>query len=99
MIAFTADGCSPVVDPDKGILPLAPDSPQWFAWRASTTPLTFPGRHGSFPATRRLRRGKRVQSWTVSRCLQSRSCTLYAGRTMTLTAARLEGLAQQILTR
>jgi hypothetical protein len=99
LIAFTADGCYQVVDPDKGILPLTPDSPQWFAWLASTNTLTFQGRHGSFTATRRFRRGKRVQSWTVYRCLHSRSCTLYAGMTMTLTTARLEGLAQQILTR
>jgi hypothetical protein len=90
MIAFTADGCYQVVDPD---------SPQWFAWLASTNTLTFQGRHGSFTAMRRFRRGKRVQSWTVSRCLHSRSCTLYAGMTMTLTTARLEGLAQQLLTR
>jgi hypothetical protein len=99
MIAFTVDGCYHVVDPDKGILPLTPDSPQWFAWLASTNTLTFQGRHGSFTASRRFRRGKRVQSWTVSRCLHSRSCTLYAGMTMTLTTARLEGLAQQLLTR
>lgn len=99
MIAFTADGCYQVVDPDKGILPLTPDSPQWFAWLASTNTLTFQGRHGSFTATRRLRRGKRLQSWNVYRCLHGRSCTLYAGMTMTLTTARLEGLAQQLLTR
>lgn len=99
MIAFTVDGCYQVVDPDKGILPLTPDSPQWFAWLASTSTLTFQGRHGSFTATRRLRRGKRVQSWNVYRCLHGRSCTLYAGMTMTLTTARLEGLAQQLLTR
>jgi hypothetical protein len=99
MIAFTVDGCYQVVDPDKGILPLTPDSPQWFAWLASTNTLTFQGRHGSFTASRRFRRGKRVQSWTVYRCLHSRSCTLYAGMTMTLTTARLEGLAQQLLTR
>ncbi len=99
MIAFTADGGYQVVDPDKGVLPLIPDSAQWFAWLASTTTLTFQGRHGSFTATRRSRRGKRVQSWTVYRCLHSRSCTLYAGMTMTLTTARLEGLAQQLLTR
>jgi hypothetical protein len=98
MITFTADGCSQVVDPDKGILALTPDSPQWFAWLASTHTLTFQGRHGSFPATRRLRRGKRVQRWNVSRCLHGRSCTLYAGMTMTLTTTRLEGLAQQLLT-
>ncbi|HEY1354520.1 MAG TPA: hypothetical protein VGF67_33330 [Ktedonobacteraceae bacterium] len=99
MIAFTADGCYQVVDPNKGILPLTPDSPQWFAWLASTTTLTFQGRHGSFTATRRLRRGKRLQSWNIHRCLHGRSCTLSAGMTMTLTAARLEGLAQQLLTR
>lgn len=99
MIAFTVDGCYQVVDPDKGVLPLTPDSAQWFAWLASTNTLTFQGRHGSFTATRRLRRGKRVQSWNVYRCLHGRSCTLYAGMTMTLTAVRLEGLAQQLLTR
>jgi len=99
IIAFTADGCSQVVDPDKGIPALTPDSPQWFAWLASTTILTFQGRHGSFTATRRFRRGKRVQIWNVSRCLHGRSCTLSAGMTMTVTAARLEGLARQLLTR
>lgn len=31
MSAFPGDGCAQVVDPDKGILPLTPDSPQWFA--------------------------------------------------------------------
>jgi hypothetical protein len=99
MIVFPADGCSQVVDPDKGILALPPDAPQWFAWLASTNTLTFQGRHGSFTPTRRMRPGKRVQRWTVSRCLQSRSCTLSAGMTLTLTAARLEGLAHQLLTR
>ena len=57
MIAFTADGAYQVVDPDKGILALPPDSAPWFAWLASTTTLTFQGRHGSFTATRRLRQG------------------------------------------
>jgi hypothetical protein len=99
MIAFTADGGYQVLDPDQGILSLTPDSPQWFAWLASTNTLTFQGQHGSLTATRRLRRGKRVQSWNVYRCLHGRSCTLYAGMTMTLTTARLEGLAQQLLTR
>ncbi len=99
MIAFTADGGYQVVDPYKGILALPPDSAQWFAWLASTNTLTFQGRQGSLTATRRLRRGKRLQSWNVYRCLHGRSCTLYAGMTMTLTTARLEGLAQQLLTR
>lgn len=99
MIAFTAEGGYQVVDPDKGVLDLPADSAHWFAWLASTTTLTFQGRHGSFTATRRFRRGKRLQSWNVYRCLHGRSCTLYAGMTMTLTTARLEGLAQQLLTR
>ncbi|HVU67161.1 MAG TPA: hypothetical protein VHD63_08535 [Ktedonobacteraceae bacterium] len=99
MIAFTADGGYQIVDPDKGVLDLTPDSAQWFAWLANTRTLTFQGRHGSFTATRRLLRGKRVQSWNVYRCLHGRSCTLYAGMTMTLTTARMEGLAQQLLTR
>lgn len=99
LVCFTADGAYQVVDPDKGVLPFAPDSPQWFAWLATTTTLTFQGRHGSFTATRRLRQGKRLQSWNIHRCLHGRSCTLYAGMTMTLTAARLEGLAQHLLSR
>ena len=99
MIAFTAEGGYQVVDPDKGVLELLANSAHWFAWLASTTTLTFQGRHGSLTATRRLRQGKRLQSWNVYRCLHGRSCTLYAGMTMTLTTARLEGLAQQLLTR
>lgn len=99
MIAYTADGGYQVVDPDKGVLALAVDSAQWFAWLASTNTLTFQGRQGSFTATRRLRQGKRLQSWNVYRGLRGHTCTLYAGMTMTLTIARMEGLAQQLLTR
>ena len=99
LIVFTTDGSYQVVDPDKGVLALTPDTPQWFAWLASTNTLTFQGQHGSCTATRRFRRGKRVQSWTVYRTLHGRSCTLYAGMTMTLTVARFEVLAKNILSR
>lgn len=99
LVCFTADGGYQVVDPDKGVLAFTPDSPQWFAWLATTTTFTFQGRQGTFTATRRLRQGKRLQSWNVYRCLHGRACTLYAGMTMTLTTARLEGLAQHLISR
>jgi len=84
------------ISPTEGVLPLLPDSPQWFAWLSCLTAFTFEGQNGRFSATRKFRHGQRIQSWNVHRSLHGRSCTLYLGLTPTLTLARLQDMAAAI---
>lgn len=90
LIQVRTDGSVVVISPTEGVLPLIPDSPEWFAWLASQTAFSFDGQHGHFSATRKFRHGQRIQSWNVHRSLHGRSCTLYLGQTPTLTLARLQ---------
>ena len=76
--------------PGVGVLPLVPDSPEWFAWLGSLTSFSFEDQRGHFSATRKFRHGERIQSWNVHRSLHGRSCNLYLGLTPTLTLARLQ---------
>lgn len=99
LIQVRIDGSVVVIAPNEGILPLLPDSPEWFAWLSSLTAFTFEGHHGRFSATRKFRQGQRVQSWNLHRSLHGRSCTLYLGLTPTLTLARLEDMATAVHTR
>lgn len=99
LIDYGADGRYLAIDPTQGVLPLVPDSPEWFAWLASLTAFTFQGATGRFSTTRKSRQGQRVQAWSAYRSLHGRSCTLYLGRTSHLTLARLEEMAATIHTR
>jgi len=93
LIEARQDGSYVVIAPDSGVLPLIPDSAEWFAWLASLSGFSFQGTQGSFCATRKFRKGERIQSWNIHRSLHGRSCTLYLGLTPTLTLARLEAMA------
>src|SRR5262249_13111837 len=101
LIQVRPDGSVVVISPTEGVLPLVPDSPEWFAWLASQIAFSFEGQDGHFSATRKFRQGQRIQSWNVHRSLHGRSCTLYLGLTTALTLARLhemEALVQARLT-
>ena len=93
LIEYGADGRYLAICPTRGVLPLIPDSPEWFDWLASLTAFTFQGAQGRFSATRKRRQGQPVQSWSAYRSLHGRSCTLYLGFTSRLTLARLEEMA------
>jgi hypothetical protein len=96
LIQVRTDGSVVAISPTEGVLPLLPDSPQWFAWLSCLTAFTFEGQNGRFSATRKFRHGQRIQSWNVHRSLHGRSCTLYLGLTPTLTLARLQDMAAAI---
>lgn len=99
LIEARPDGSYVVIAPDSGVVPLVPDSAEWFAWLASLSGFSFQGTQGSFGATRKFRKGQRIQSWNIHRSLHGRSCTLYLGLTPTLTLARLEAMAATAHTR
>ena len=99
LIEVRPDGSSVIIVPDAGVLPLVPDSAEWFAWLASLSRFAFQGQQGCFSATRKFRNGQRIQSWMVHRSLHGRSCGLYLGQTPTLTLARLEEMAATVQTR
>ena len=48
LIQYGADGNYLASCPDTGILPLVPDSPEWFDWLSSLTHFTFQGANGHF---------------------------------------------------
>jgi hypothetical protein len=99
LIEVRADGTYVVISPTEGVLSLAPDSPEWFAWLASLTAFSFQGKLGRYSASRKFRDGQRIQSWMAHRSLHGRSCGLYLGQTLTLTLARLEEMAATVQAR
>jgi len=99
LIEYGADGRYVLIAPTEGVLSLVPNSPEWFAWLSSLTSFTFQGQHGRFTATRKFRKGQRIQSWNIHRSLHGRSCTVYLGLTPTLTLARLEEMATTVQAR
>ncbi len=99
LIQVRPDGSVIIIAPCEGVLPLIPDSPQWFAWLSSIEAFSCEGPTGRYSATRKFRQGQRIQSWNVHRSLHGRSCTLYLGQTPTLTLARLHEMAIAVHTR
>jgi hypothetical protein len=99
LIQIRPDGSLVVIAPTQGVLPLLPDSPEWFAWLASIEAFSFESSSGRFSATRKFRSGQRIQSWNVHCSLHGRSCTLYLGLTPTLTLARLQEMAVAVRAR
>jgi hypothetical protein len=99
LIEYGADGHYVLIAPTEGVLSFVPDSPEWFAWLSSLVSFTFEGQHGRFTATRKFRKGQRIQSWNIHRSLHGRSCTVYLGLTPTLTIARLEEMATAVQAR
>ncbi len=99
LIQVRPDGSVVVISPTQGVLPLVPDSSEWFAWLGSQTAFSFEDQHSHFSATRKFRHGQRIQSWNVHRSLHGRSCTLYLGLTPALTLARLQEMVATVQAR
>ena len=99
LIQVRSDGSLLVIAPTQGVLPLLPDSAEWFAWLASIESFSFESSSGRFSATRKFRHGQRIQAWNVYCSLHGRSCTLYLGQTPTLTLARLHDMAGAVRAR
>lgn len=80
-----------VICPKHGLLPLEPDTPQWFAWVAQQDSFRFVGKAGHFTAHHawRVKKG----AWRAHRHIRNHSYTLRLAPAQELTMAVLEQAA------
>ncbi|MFL5666683.1 MAG: hypothetical protein ACJ8BW_35845 [Ktedonobacteraceae bacterium] len=90
-VEYGSEGRYVVICPKQGLLPLEPDTPEWFAWVAAQSSFRFVGKWGRFTAHHewRVPRG----AWRAHRHLRNHSYTLRLAPTGSLTIAVLEQAA------
>ena len=93
LIEYGAQSSYVLVCPSQGLLPFAPDSPEWFDWLATLTSFRFVGQQGRFHAQRDTKRGQHTRSWRAYRTIHQRAYRHYLGTTDRLTLAALEQAA------
>jgi hypothetical protein len=99
LIEVQPGGTPVIISPTEGVLPLLPDSPEWFAWLASLKSFSLRCSSGHFHAKRRCDHGKRGQLWNLRLALHGSSCDLYLGSTKNLTLAFLQEAAARLYAR
>ncbi len=80
-----------VICPKKGLLPLEPDTQEWFAWVAEQDSFRFVGQWGSFTAHHEWRVPK--GAWRAHRKIRNRNYILRLAPNHELTSAVLEQAA------
>jgi hypothetical protein len=90
-VEYGPEGRYVVTCPKHGVLPLEPDTPEWFAWLAQQSSFRFVGKVGRFTAHHewRVPRG----AWRAHRHIRNHSYTLRLTPTQELTMAVLEQAA------
>jgi len=90
-VEYASRGHYVVICPKQGLLPLAPDSPQWFAWVAKQSSFRFVGKGGSFSAHHawRVPRG----AWRAYRHIRNHNYVLRLAPSHELSIAVLEQAA------
>src|SRR5260221_7109507 len=90
-VEYGAEGRYVVICPKQGLLPLEPDTPQWFAWLATQSSFRFVGKAGHFTAHHewRVPRG----AWRAHRHIRNHGYSLRLAPTRELTIAVLEQVA------
>jgi hypothetical protein len=85
-----------VICPKKGLLPLEPDTQEWFAWVSQQDAFRFVGKGGSFTAHHEARVPK--GAWRAHRKIRNHSDTLRLAPNHELTIAVLEHAAETLQT-
>jgi len=90
-VEYGDEGHYVVICPKHGLLPLEPDTPQWFAWLATQSLFRFVGKAGHFTAHHewRVPRG----AWRAHRHIRNHGYSLRLAPTRELTIAVLEQAA------
>ncbi len=91
-VEYGSEGHYVVICPKRGLLPLEPDTPAWFAWVATQSSFRFVGKFGRLTAHHeggRVPRG----AWRAHRQIRNHSYTLRLAPTHDLTIAVLEQAA------
>ena len=93
-VEYRADGRYVVICPKKGLLPLEPDSAEWFAWVKEQESFRFVGKGGYFTAHHwwRVPGG----AWRAHRQIRNHTHTLRLAPNHELTIAVLEHAAQEL---
>lgn len=90
-VEYRADGCYVVICPKKGLLPLEPDTDEWFAWVKEQESFRFVGKEGHFTAHHwwRVPHG----AWRAHRQIRNHSHNVRLAPNHELTIALLEQAA------
>jgi LuxR family maltose regulon positive regulatory protein len=75
--------------------PLRSEDEQWYSWLAACSSFAFQGKYGHL-TLRRETRARGEGYWYAYRCRGRQTFKRYAGRTSTLTIARLESIASAL---
>ncbi|HEY1350178.1 MAG TPA: hypothetical protein VGF67_11185 [Ktedonobacteraceae bacterium] len=94
LIEYGAKGQYVLICPQEGELPIAPDSPEWFAWLTSLTSFRFVGQAGYFSARRGNNR-RPNRSWYAQRAIHQKNYNKDIGVSEHVTTERLEYIAEQ----
>ena len=92
LIEYGSQGTYVVICPKRGLLPLEPDTPAWFAELSTLASFRFVGKLGRFTAHREVERLPRA-AWRAHRSMRSHTYNLHLGLTEALTIATLEQAA------
>ena len=92
LIEYGSQGTYIVICPKRGLLPLEPDTPAWFAELSTLSSFRFVGKLGRFTAHREVERLPRA-AWRAHRSIRSHTYNLRLGLTESLTIATLEQAA------
>ena len=96
-VEYGGEGRYVVICPKKGLLPLEPDTPQWFAWLAEQSSFRFVGKGGHFSAHHEWRVPK--GAWRAHRKIRNRGYHLRLAPTQELTMTVLEQAAEALQAR
>src|SRR5258708_39937365 len=93
-VEYGKEGRYVVMCPKHGLLPLEPDTPEWFAWVAKQSSFRFVGKLGRLTAHHewRVPRG----AWRAHRQIRNHSYTLRLAPTQELTIAVLAQAAEAL---
>lgn len=92
-VEYAQAGRYVVICPKHGLLPLAPDTPEWFAWLATQSSFRFVGKLGRLTAHHECVRVPNG-AWRAHRHIRNHSYTLRLALTQDLTIAVLEQAAE-----
>lgn len=93
-VEYAESGHYVVISPTQGVLPVEPDSPQWFAWVERQESFRFVGKAGYFTAHHEWRIPK--GAWRAHRHLRNRVTSQRLAPNHELTIAVLEQAAEAL---
>lgn len=95
LIEYGVHGNYVVICPKQGLLPLEPDTPEWFAWLATLSSFRFVGKQGRLTAHREVERLPGA-AWRAHRQIRNQTYNHRLGPTECLTMAVLEQAAAHL---